>query len=574
MLKNRLSQLLLLTIVPVMFFSLSQFAKEIKGPFFLRNGDPDYAYLFNSVNILNFRSPMHIDHPGTTVQSFGAIASLFRYAFDPQNKSISHDMLERPEVYLTFFNAILNLINAAILFLVGISILSYTKNIFVALTTQSFPFLSITLVESLARYRPELMLITCGFMLVYALTIVLRTRKIDNKNLILLSMINGFGLATKLTYMPIIFLPLFIFRKFREFLFYFLIILGSFIFFTLPIITQYPRLIVWVYRLIVYPEKYGTGKPDFFVTVSTTFKRYVLIIYQLLNYKSDHLVYLSLLFAVIFLILVYLTFRLTGLKLTTKNIFYEKRILLGVFFIFVLQLFIISKHPGDCYELPMLTCWGIIIPILWHTFSGKIFILQKTQLKIFIAPCVVFFGAYLLLSIKFLPYYRINLQRVLNFNKDESLAVVSTLKNKYLDCAIIGYYGSSAVPFALELGYIHGGSRYQKMLKEIYEDSDRYYIYSVWGGKLWRVFSSKPRKMENFLSALSHGGLIHLYQATIIPFEEIMEKHPCVIFQGPSFDRGYYKKTSPSPPYETLSNYQFTDIWGGLNQTIYKVTKK
>src|ERR1035441_9894931 len=62
-----------LLVIPIAVFILAVLLANNQGPY---NGaylfDPEYAYLFNSLTILFFHMPGHIDHPGTTLQLFGA----------------------------------------------------------------------------------------------------------------------------------------------------------------------------------------------------------------------------------------------------------------------------------------------------------------------------------------------------------------------------------------------------------------------------------------------------------------------------------------------------------------------
>lgn len=45
-----------------------------RGPFWLgTNFDPAYTYLLNSLRLAGLQPPKHVDHPGTTVHSVGAV---------------------------------------------------------------------------------------------------------------------------------------------------------------------------------------------------------------------------------------------------------------------------------------------------------------------------------------------------------------------------------------------------------------------------------------------------------------------------------------------------------------------
>src|SRR5262245_45496798 len=66
-----------LALVPIAGLIVSILLVSSHGPYYYgANFDPDYCYLLNSLNLLTFHEPAHIDHPGTTVQILGAIIML------------------------------------------------------------------------------------------------------------------------------------------------------------------------------------------------------------------------------------------------------------------------------------------------------------------------------------------------------------------------------------------------------------------------------------------------------------------------------------------------------------------
>jgi hypothetical protein len=62
-------QLLAWLVLPVLFFSCATGLRGARGPWFLSPAyDPDYAYLFNGLNLAISLPPRHVDHPGTPLQ--------------------------------------------------------------------------------------------------------------------------------------------------------------------------------------------------------------------------------------------------------------------------------------------------------------------------------------------------------------------------------------------------------------------------------------------------------------------------------------------------------------------------
>ena len=61
-------------IIPALFIVLFVYLISARGSFYFGNySDPDYVYLFNSLRVSELKSPVHIDHPGTTLQVIGGI---------------------------------------------------------------------------------------------------------------------------------------------------------------------------------------------------------------------------------------------------------------------------------------------------------------------------------------------------------------------------------------------------------------------------------------------------------------------------------------------------------------------
>ena len=88
-----------------------------------------------------------------------------------------------------------------------------------------------------------------------------------NKNLtksarwymIALALVSGFGMATKLTFLPLLIIPLFVLQKLRNKIGFLFLTGISFILWTWPIIPQYKTLCEWYYRILTHTGYYGLG---------------------------------------------------------------------------------------------------------------------------------------------------------------------------------------------------------------------------------------------------------------------------------------------------------------------------
>src|SRR2546422_705187 len=168
-----LAQILLLAVIPAGLFLSSIFLHAIAGSYYLSGTfDPEYVYLLNSLNLLNIQPPSHTDHPGTTLQIFGAIVILGKWllscAVGPC-VSLDDSVLSNPEAYLVTINAILNLFVAGTLVWGGLRVLRFSNMVLPAITLQltMFSFLQIEL--ALTRVSPELLLVLSVLVLILIL---------------------------------------------------------------------------------------------------------------------------------------------------------------------------------------------------------------------------------------------------------------------------------------------------------------------------------------------------------------------------------------------------------------------
>lgn len=68
-------------------------------------GDPDFGYLFNSLLLLEGKTPWHVDHPGTPLQLLGAVLMWLRYQFSGEASALVADLLRDPIGYHSFVRA-------------------------------------------------------------------------------------------------------------------------------------------------------------------------------------------------------------------------------------------------------------------------------------------------------------------------------------------------------------------------------------------------------------------------------------------------------------------------------------
>lgn len=223
--------------------------------------DPESAYLFNGLNIAMGESVGLYHHPGGTVQIYSAIVIRITHFLRATGTDLQDDVLLNSELYIEVLRKGLIAINALIMFLMGLAALIWLKNIWLATLLQMSPFLSATIIElSFTKVSPE-PLVFMSLMLLIILILKYYTSQ-DQKNNwfpVLFGILCGFGLATRITFIPILIIPFLILRgQLNKFLFL-LAIIPSFVLFTLPLIPVYKTMFYWFRDIGTHTGAYGQG---------------------------------------------------------------------------------------------------------------------------------------------------------------------------------------------------------------------------------------------------------------------------------------------------------------------------
>lgn len=256
------------TIIPSIYFVAYWIIGSLKGPYYWTpNQDPDYHYLGNSLNIANLLAPQHIDHPGTPLQILGGVVlrtiHWIQSLFKPGIASLTEEVLTHPEFYLNAIYCTLLVLTTLILFAVGMIAFRLCRNLFFSLILQLTPFLTILSSVGLepSRVAPETLLFCISQLLVLLLLYYLYTDQAAQSRWFPLSlgMLFGIGMATKVSFLPMLVFFLLIQGLSRKVL-ALVTAIGSFVIATLPIVTQYPRLFDWIFRLATHMSSYGNGK--------------------------------------------------------------------------------------------------------------------------------------------------------------------------------------------------------------------------------------------------------------------------------------------------------------------------
>ncbi|MBK8506361.1 MAG: DUF2029 domain-containing protein [Saprospiraceae bacterium] len=250
-----------LFIIPLVYLALYFYLMSSHGPFYLSRIDPDYVYLLNGMNcsVFNFDRIGHTDHPGTPFQLFIGLCINLGYIFTGKG-GIVNDVLTRPEFYLSFTSHILAILFSLLLIWAGK--VGNTQGRVGALLLQTGPFLSAVVLDLSVRIMPD----RFGFILTFLMLIILvkllnEQRPHSIKQTIGIGALTGLAIATKVTFIPVLFIPLLVLKK--RLLFLIFLILG-FIAGVSPILDRLEDFKNFVNKVIYHDGIYGTGAEHIF----------------------------------------------------------------------------------------------------------------------------------------------------------------------------------------------------------------------------------------------------------------------------------------------------------------------
>ncbi len=249
---------ILISIAPLLLAAGSYIMKEAGGPYYLNYYDPGYVYLANSLNVKHFAGVGHTDHPGTTVQEFGALVLMLAVSGD--NEKEIAKVFYNPEKFLELLNRLMVLMNCAALWLLGWFAWKKSGSIYFCLLLQLSLFISFEIWYGLVIFSPENFLLLSALIL-SALTISYTFDDASESKLLLYSImfgiICGFGTVSKLNFAPLCVLPLILLPGLKYKIVCLTTTLVSFAIFFLPAFSNFGRFTEWFSNLVLNAGVHG-----------------------------------------------------------------------------------------------------------------------------------------------------------------------------------------------------------------------------------------------------------------------------------------------------------------------------
>ena len=464
--KYLLKFFLLATLPLLLFFTSLHTIKEREKVWYGAGYDPEYAYLFNSLNVATFRLVGHFDHPGTPMQVYGALVLQGSWLFHPKGESLTQAVLSNPEAYLRLLNIATALLTALSILIAGSFTLRRTRNLWYAIILQLIPFISgFILYNAFARITQEAMLMIASLALATALVdwLVNSTPEKESGYIKAFGIISGFGMASKILFAPLLIIPFLLLSNFKARKKYILFTIGAFVVFTLPIVTLYPNMAWWVIKLFIFTGQYGSGEIGLVDTFSYPQNLWWI-------FKANPILSTVFVAGLFLLIMEFVIKRAVKAPMQSKTV----RLLAAVVAAIGLGYLIVAKQPKESYLLPYEMIASVLLVLLIFQ-AGKLNIRKRFRPWI---PALLTFA----FAASIVPSGLAAKKEIYSSDKnpmwETSWLAAEAASKKSI--RIFAHPASSPVA-ALFFGNAYSHWRYTEILKNLYPDT---YLYNIAENKI------------------------------------------------------------------------------------------
>ncbi len=484
-----------LLIVPLLLMALERSVISVIFPLYSGSSfdaDPSYVYLFNGLVLLNGSPPFHIDHPGTPVQMMIAAILFIKWTimrvFGLTADGLTLSVVSTPEPYLLAISYSFLILNAAALTYLGARVQKVTGNFSITLIAQISPiFFSLT-TGRLVFPAPESVLIGTSAVLLGQLAPLMfkscrSSRDPVQASPLLTGIICGFGVASKVTFLPLLGLIL-LFQTGRERLRALAFTLVAFLILILPIVPQLRKILDWIRSLATHTGSYGTGNTIRFYEIDAFLVKF--------RQLADDFGLLYVMFAVLLGFLTIVIVRaaigprdvMPGNRTTSDSVptrwrvmasrVYQEPVAIAFCVVIAGQTLLVLKHFGFHYMIPALPIALMSCAVLLQRAGvvlkkrGTVHIVQT--IVAFILICMTIYGSTS-------HYRRLKNERI---QTDIDMSVVDAALQKFPNPVILGTFRCKIQICATFFGAGYAPGLVQK-LPGVFAN---YFDFNIWNSML------------------------------------------------------------------------------------------
>lgn len=332
----------LLVIIPLLYFIAASYFRNLLGNLSLRSCDPEYIYFMSGLNVADGVIKVgHIDNPGTPLQLLVALVFRIVYLIRSTPTPFLDDVLLHPDMYIGIVSQTIAALTTILLLFAGWKVFKYTGNLFYAVLLQTSVFLPVIWYDLVGRVAPELMMpFPVILMSVLIIDIYARNKEIGLTEIGSFAFLSAFGLAIKLSFIPVLIIPFIIVPKWKSKLIFVGLTVLMFFIIAFPVTLQLNIFWGWIKNLFMHSGTYGKGEAN--IIDIQQFKSNISEMYNLEKR--------------FFYVMITLVVALIG-YFTILRKKADKKLLIAGFAIAVtiaIQLLLVGKHFAHRYFIPVL----------------------------------------------------------------------------------------------------------------------------------------------------------------------------------------------------------------------------
>jgi hypothetical protein len=507
--QGRSSLKFLLAAVPLALLGLAFYLPSVRGPYSLsQNFDPEYGYLLSSVSILNLHIPAFTDNPGTTVEEIGAAVGLVKWAagrVTGGDESISRAILTHPEEYLRAIHFGLAALVAATVWWAGWTMSSLSGSLAAGLVLQLSVFFFTETTIAVARVSPEPLLLATAFaMAAILLPLILQAMKgaslLPAEEILLAGWAGalwGFGVITKFTFVPVGAVVLVFAARTARIRFLTAGVIAGLLF-TLPIWRILYKPAFWLLGMLTHTGYYGEGErgiPGASQMLSNAWA---------LEQMEPGFYALALFYAIVFV------FGLARLRSNGGGMaFPARRLLWAGLLSIALQFAATVKQYRAHYMIPAFALMALI--------NGCAVVLLGSRFWTSRQKAFLSLAAAILMAVSLTRgARRAHEWSQLGVVQKQDAAELAKLASTMSDCAVVGYYRSSAPGFGLAWGSEYAAGANAPAINGILPNTIVYNRFQH------RFLSAAPELRTNEVQRMVAEGRCVLMQGTTLAEEPLV----------------------------------------------------
>lgn len=460
----------LLVVFPALYMLVGFYFRQVNGDLSLRSTDPEYIDFISGMCVATGRfGQANIDHPGAIFQIILAFIFKIIHFFRGSKTPFFEDAMANADMYLAVSNLAITAIIATAMFWAGKAVRKITGSTLYALIIQTAPFIINVWYEIAGRIYPELIFVIPVYLLeVQLLRELYQPDYSPKKSIFNYSLAMGIGLSIKMTFFPLIVLPLFVIKTIKNKLKYLAYTVIVFFVLSPQVAVQWHHFYWWMRGMFVHSGQYQAGESNI---IDTTL--FVKNLDKLLT-GERYFFYASALMVVLLIIMAF----------TRKRWLLSAQIFSG-FTLSVLGLvFIVSKQYAIRYFLPALLFYPFLL------------ILNKEAIQLFFKQKIVkqLLSTVIVIIILFQFSKSVSYMRVVSRTISQQVTAtaqtrdfIETLDKNSYTIITSQAYGSPYRQYALMFSFAMGGKQwpnYREKLDKLFPNN---YMYFTWDNtiKYW-----------------------------------------------------------------------------------------